>query len=390
LIKRQRCNHAPLGDLFNRISRSIDPAVSRILERALEGKPPSRDDAIGLFGCKGQELNALIMVADELRRRTVGNTVTYVVNRNINFTNVCVAKCGFCAFSRAPDAPDRYLLSVEEIARRAEEAWRMGATEVCIQGGLHPRIDASFYAEICKTIKMRAPSIHIHAFSPMEIVHGAEGAGLSITENIRMLKEAGLDSMPGTAAEILDDQIRRIICPGKMTTKKWVEVIKTAHKLGIRTTSTIMYGHVDKPEHWVSHLALLREIQIETSGFTEFVPLSFTYPNTSIYRNGMARPGATGAEDVKMYAVSRLILNDAIRNIQVSWVKLGLKLAQLCLNAGANDFGGTLMDESISRAAGASAGQSMSAEEFNRLISDLGRNPAQRSTTYQILGSFKK
>jgi len=377
-----------LSNLFNRIIDSVDPIVSGILDRALDKKVLSEEDAIKLFESKGLELNALLLVADELRRQTVGDVVTYVVNRNINFTNVCTARCGFCAFSKYPTEADAYLLSVDEIAKRTEEAWRIGATEVCIQGGLHPKVDAHFYENVCKAIKERVPSIHIHAFSPMEIVHGAEGAGLSVTEHLKMLKEAGLGSMPGTAAEILNDQVRSIICPRKIDVKTWINVVKTAHKLKIPTTCTIMYGHVDKPEHWASHITLLRELQKETFGFTEFVPLSFVHSNTPIYKKGVARPGATGVQDLKMHAISRLMLNDYIKNIQVSWVKLGPRLAQICLNAGANDFGGTLMNESISRAAGAVSSQVMRPEEIKRLIYDIGRVPAQRTTTYQILRSF--
>ena len=384
----QRENHSSLSNPVNRILRSIDPLVSSILDDALGGKVPAQEEAIKLFECKGQELNALMLVADELRHRTVGDVVTFVINRNINFTNVCTARCSFCAFSKAPAEAGAYLLSADEIGKRAEEAWKAGATEVCIQGGLHPEIDAHFYESICITVKERAPLIHIHAFSPMEIVYGAEKSGLSVKDHLKMLKESGLDSMPGTAAEILDDQVREVICPRKIDVKTWINVVKTAHKMAIPTTSTIMYGHVDRPEHWARHITLLREIQKETSGFTEFVPLSFVHENTPIYKDSIARPGATGSEDVKMHAISRLMLNNRIPNIQVSWVKLGPKLAQVCLNAGANDFGGTLMEESISRAAGATYGQLISPAEIKRLIRDMGRIPAQRTTTYQILKSF--
>lgn len=381
-------NLAHLWDAFERIIKSIDPVIANILDKALDGKELSVKEGIELFKVRGLELNALVLTADELRRRAVGDVVTYVVNRNINFTNICVVRCGFCAFSKGITEPNAYFLSVDEIVQRAKEGWKMGATEVCIQGGLHPDIHPDFYAEICRAIKKEVPSIHIHAFSPMEIIYGAEKSGLGVEEYLKYLKEAGLDSMPGTAAEILDDQIRRIICPKKIDVRTWVKVIKTAHKLGIPTTSTIMYGHIDQPEHWAKHLVLLRQIQKETGGFTEFIPLSFVHPNTPIYKNGSARPGATGAEDIKMYAVSRLILNGYINNIQVSWVKLGPKFAQICLNAGANDFGGTLMEENISRAAGAVSGQYISPEELHKLIKDIGRIPAQRTTTYKIIKVF--
>jgi FO synthase subunit 2 len=330
-------------------------------------------------------LNALILTADELRRQTVGDTVSYVVNRNINFTNICDVRCGFCAFSRDQKEPEAYLLSIDEIVKRAEEAWKMGATEVCIQGGINPKVHSNFYVEICTAIKKKMPSIHIHAFSPMEIIYGSEKAGLGIEEYLKTLKEAGLDSMPGTAAEILDDQVRNIICPTKISVENWVKVIKTAHRLGIHTTSTMMYGHIESPEQRSKHLSLLREIQKERQGFTEFVPLSFMHLNTPIYKKSIVKYSPTGTEDIKMYSVSRLMLNGYIRNIQVSWVKLGPKLAQFCLNAGANDLGGTLMEENISSAAGASSGQYLSPEELKRLIRCAGRTPAQRTTTYEII-----
>jgi FO synthase subunit 2 len=377
--------HPSLSGFLSQISLSIDPVVSDILDRALDGKELSRKDASELFNTTGTGFNLLMFVADEIRRRTVGNVVTYVVNRNINFTNICTAKCGFCAFSREPNDPDAYTLSAEEVAARAEEGWRTGATEVCIQGGLNPTVDGYLYAQICRAVKEKIPMLHIHAFSPMEIVYGAEKAGLTITEHLKMLKEAGLDSIPGTAAEILDDNVRRIICPRKINVQTWIDVVKTAHKLGIPTTSTIMYGHVDQPQQWVEHISLLRDIQKETHGFTEFIPLSFIHPNTPLYRNGQAGPGATGSQDIKVHAISRLMLSGYINNIQASWVKLGPKVAQICLTAGANDLGGTLMEENISRTAGATNGQILDPAEMMRLISDMGRAPAQRNTTYKIL-----
>jgi 7,8-didemethyl-8-hydroxy-5-deazariboflavin synthase CofH subunit len=326
-----------------------------------------------------------MLVADELRRRTVGEAVTFVVNRNINFTNVCSVKCRFCAFSTEEKSSEAYLLTVDEVAARAEQAWKMGATEVCIQGGLHPGIDGDYYESICRAVKGRVPSIHIHAFSPMEVFHGAWKSGLTVKEYLKILRESGLDSMPGTAAEILDDEIRGALCPAKIDVGNWVEVVKEAHRQGIPTTSTIMYGHIDQPRHWADHLELIRMIQKETGGFTEFIPLSFVYPNTPLYRVDGARPGATGAEDLKMHAVSRLMLNSSVRNIQVSWVKLGPRLAQICLLAGANDLGGTLMEENISRAAGGSSSQRMELSEMVRIIRGIGRIPAQRNTTYKIL-----
>jgi len=381
--------HSVLGSLFEQLSSSIDPAVSDVLGKALDGKELSKKDAVELFNTTGTELILLMLVANEVRRRTVGDTVTFVINRNINFTNVCTARCRFCAFSTEEKSPEAYLLSVGEVAGRAEQAWKTAATEVCIQGGLHPGIDGDYYADICKAIKDRVPLMHIHAFSPMEVFYGSGKAGLTVTEYLKVLKEAGLDSMPGTAAEILDDEVRRAVCPAKIDVSTWIEIIKEAHRLGIPTTSTIMYGHIDQPRHWADHLELLREIQKETSGFTEFIPLSFVHPNTSLYRDDGARPGATGSEDVKMHAVSRLMLNSWIRNIQVSWVKLGPRLAQMCLLAGANDLGGTLVEENISRAAGASSGQKMDLGEMKRVIQSIGRVPAQRNTTYKILKMFE-
>lgn len=296
--------------------------------------------------------------------------------------------CQFCAFSRSPEASDAECLSPSEVAGKAYEAWHSGCTEICLQGGINPALSAKYYLELVRAVKARIPEVHLHAFSPFEILHGAKKARLSVRDWLSALHEAGLDSMPGTAAEIFDREVRRKVAPRKMTAALWLEVVKTAHSLGIPTTATIMYGHVDGPEHWANHLSMLRDAQRETGGFTELVPLGFVHENTPLYRSGIARPGPTGIEDVKMHAVARLMLNDSIRNVQVSWVKLGPKLAQLCLNAGANDFGGTLMEERISSSAGAMHGQYMSPAEFHRLIRDLGRIPAQRSTTYEILRVF--
>ncbi len=377
-----------LESTVERLLSGIDPEVARILDRALCDQEVTAEQAVRLFGVQGMELFALMLTADELRRRRVGDVVTYVVVRNINFTNICYTGCSFCAFAKHFDDPDAYFMSLEEIADRAEEAWRRGATEVCLQGGLHPKMSGYYYRDICLAIKERVPDIHIHAFSPFEILYCSKRTGLTIEGVLRMLKDAGLGTIPGTAAEILDTEVRRILTKNKLSAEQWVEIVTTAHRLGIRSTSTIMYGHVDRPEHWAKHIALIRSIQKETGGFTEFVPLGFIHQNTRLYREGVARPGPTGMEDVKMHAVARLMLNGWIDNIQVSWVKLGPKLAQVCLNAGANDFGGTLMDEIISRSAGANYGEYMPPEEFRRLIKDMGRIPAQRSTTYELLKVF--
>ena len=380
-----------LRSAWQRLLNAIDPPLTRILDKSLEGKDISPEEAVVLFEAEDPALNALILVADELRRRTVGDTVTYVINRNINFTNVCIKRCGFCAFSRGYREEEGYSLPIEEVVRRAREAWELGATEVCIQAGLPPKMDGHLYVDICRAIKQEIPDIHIHGFSPEEVLYGAVRSRTSVEDYLGMLKQAGVGSLPGTSAEILDDAVRRVISPGRISTADWVRVVTTAHRLHIPTSSTIMYGHLENSRHKAEHLALLRDIQKETGGFTEFVPLSFVHWEAPMYKRGLiqdVRPGATGAEVVKMYAVSRLMLNNWIPNIQVSWVKEGPKLAQLCLNAGANDFGGTLINESISTAAGATHGQLMRPRDLRGLIRDVGRAPAQRSTTYAILKRF--
>jgi FO synthase subunit 2 len=367
---------------------AIDPAVACILDKSLEGKDISPEEAVVLFDAEGLALNSLILTADELRRRTVGDVVTYVINRNINFTNVCIKRCGFCAFSRGHRQEEAYFLPIEEVVRRAKEAWDLGATEVCIQAGLPPKMDGHLYIDICRAIKKEVPDIHIHAFSPEEVLYGAVRSRTPLEEYLKMLKDAGLGSLPGTAAEILDDSIRKVISPGRISAADWVRVVTTAHRLGIPSSSTIMYGHIEGSRHKARHLALLRDIQKETGGFTEFVPLAFVCWEAPMYREGLVegvRAGATPGEVVKMYAVSRLMLNNWIPNIQVSWVKQGPKFAQFCLNAGANDFGGTLINESISTTAGAIHGQLMRPRELRALIRDVGRRPAQRSTTYEML-----
>jgi len=373
---------------FETLLYNIDPVVASILNKVLDGKEISKVECVELFKIKGIDLNALIIVADELRRRTVGDLVTYVINRNINFTNICIKRCGFCAFSRSYGDKGSYFLPINEVVRMAKEAWESGATELCIQAGLPPNMDGNLYIDICKAVKKEVPYIHIHAFSPEEVVYGAYKSSTTIEDYLKMLKEAGIGSLPGTAAEILDDEIRKVLSPNRIRTKDWIHVIKAAHKLGIPTTATIMYGHIENLFHMAKHIDILRDIQKETHGITEFVPLSFVHYETPIYKKGLIkniRNGPTGTEVIKMYAVSRLMLNDSIKNIQVSWVKEGKKFAQFCLNVGANDFGGTLINESISRAAGAIHGQLIYPEEFRRLIQDIGRIPAQRSTTYEIL-----
>ena len=365
--------------------RVVRPEVARALDRAGAGTEMGFEDALLLARTTGLEAEALVLVADRMRRERVGDTITYIVNRNINFTNVCFVGCRFCAFSRGPREKDAYFHSFEEVARRSREAWEMGAREVCVQGGLPRDLDPYYYRDLLRVIKQATPEMHIHAFSPMEVVYGVELTGMVLADYLGMLKEAGLGTLPGTAAEILDDDVRSKIERVKLKTDQWLEVIRTAHRLGIRTTSTMMYGHTETEEHWVRHLMLLREVQKETGGFTEFVPLGFVHEFTQLYRSGDARPGPTAEEHLKVHALSRLMLSGWIDNIQVSWVKMSSELAQACLRAGANDYGGTLIDESLSRLAGATAGQYMPVEEFQRRIRALGRIPAERTTTYRIL-----
>lgn len=377
--------------MIDSLLKSADPVVAAALDRALSGKDISVDEAIALFDSTGLEMNLAVMVADELRRRAVGDNVTYVVNRNINFTNVCIKQCGFCAFSRDFREEEGYFLPTEEIVRRAKEAAGLGATEVCIQAGLPPKMDGHLYAEICRAVKKELPGMHIHAFSPEEVQYGAVRSEMPVPEYLKELKEAGVGSLPGTAAEILDQSLRDVISPGRISMQDWVAVIKQAHALGIPTTSTIMYGHVETSRHKADHIALLREIQKDTHGFTEFVPLSFVHTEAPMYSHGTVpnvRAGADGNEVIKMHAVARIMLNNHIPNIQVSWVKEGARMSQLLLAAGVNDFGGTLINESISTAAGAQHGQLMKPKEIRQLIRSAGRTPVQRSTTYRTLKVF--
>jgi 5-amino-6-(D-ribitylamino)uracil---L-tyrosine 4-hydroxyphenyl transferase len=377
--------------MIDSLLKSADPVVAAALDRALSGKDITVDEAIALFDSTGLEMNLAVTVADELRRRAVGDNVTYVVNRNINFTNVCIKQCGFCAFSRDFREEEGYFLPTEEIVKRAQEAAGLGATEVCIQAGLPPKMDGHLYADICKAVKKELPGMHIHAFSPEEVMYGAIRSETPVPEYLKVLKEAGVGSLPGTAAEILDQSLRDVISPGRISAQDWVTVIRQAHALGIPTTSTIMYGHVETSRHKAEHIALLREIQKETHGFTEFVPLSFVHTEAPMYSHGTVpniRPGADGNEVIKMHAVARIMLNNHIPNIQVSWVKEGARMSQLLLAAGVNDFGGTLINESISTAAGAQHGQLMKPKEIRQLIRSAGRTPAQRSTTYRTLKVF--
>ena len=376
-----------LAATLDRASRD----VRGILDRALDGAEVSVAEGITLAHTTGRDLQALTIAADEMRRRQAGDTVTFVVNRNINFTNVCIKHCGFCAFSRDHREEEGYLLPMEEVVRRAREAWDMGATEVCIQAGLPPKLDGRYYIDLTKAIKAALPDIHVHAFSPEEVLYGSVRSGLPIKEYLMELKEAGLGTLPGTSAEILDQDIRDLIARGRVTVNQWVEIITTAHALGIRTTSTIMYGHVETPAHWVRHMALLRSIQKDTGGFTEFVPLSLIHSEAPMYGKKLVegvRPGASGVEVVRMHALARVLLGPVIPNIQASWVKEGPKLTQLLLDAGANDMGGTLINESISTSAGAQFGQLVGPGELCRIIRDAGRVPAERDTLYRIVRMY--
>jgi FO synthase len=371
-------------DVRGTLSYHVESALERVLESE-NGGSLSREQCLLLAQSRGRDLFGLIVAANELRRRTVGDTVTYVVTRNINFTNVCVIGCKFCAFAVGPRHETAYFLTLEEVAEKVREAARWGATEVCIQGGLPRDLPPFYYRDILRAVKTAVPAMHCHAFSPMEMLHGIELTGMSVRDYLLMLKDAGLDTLPGTAAEILDDDVRQVLSHNKLSVAQWCEIIETAHECGIRSTSTMMYGHRETPEQWVNQLLLLREIQARTGGFTEFVPLGFIHDNTLLFAQGLARAGATLEEHMKVHALARVLLAGSIDHIQVSWVKLGREVSQLALLAGADDYGGTLFEENISRLAGASFGQYISADEFQQRILELGRIPAQRNTTYSRL-----
>jgi len=383
-VGRSELESFPVLD-WDEINPRLNPSVRRSLERILEtqnGAGVSLEESYELAHADGDDLLGLLVAANMLRSELAGNIVTYVVNRNINFTNICFVGCKFCAFSRGPREHDTYFLTLDQVAQKAVEAWQLGATEVCIQGGLPRNLPPFYYRDILRAVKKAVPQMHIHAFSPMEIVYGVELTGMPLADYLAMLRDNGLGTLPGTAAEILDDEVRHILSANKLSTAQWIEVIRAAHRCGIRTTSTMMYGHSETPEHWVRQMRLLSEIQSETGGFTEFVPLGFVHQNTLLFQQGLSRTGPTMAEHLKVHALSRLLLAGSINNIQVSWVKLNKQLSQLCLHAGANDYGGTLMEENISREAGATAGQYTSPEDFQNLILEIGRIPAERNTTY--------
>ena len=371
--------------------KNSDSFVSEILNKALSDKEISAPEGLRLYSTTGIDFHLVGLVADEIRKRRVGDTVTYVVNRNINFTNVCIKQCGFCAFSRDFREEEGYFLPTDEIVRRAKEAHQLGATEVCIQAGLPPDMDGDLYENICREIKKEIPDIHIHGFSPEEVLYGATRSKTTIREYLKRLKESGVNTLPGTAAEILDQKLRDKISPGRISVKDWIEVIKTAHSLGINTTSTMMFGHIETYEDRVNHIVKIREIQKETRGFTEFVPLNFIHSEAPMYKHQLhdgIRQGGSGNDVLLTHAIARIMLNNYIDNIQMSWVKEGQKMSQLLLMWGANDFGGTLINESISTSAGSNHGQLIRPKEIRRLVREIGRVPAERNTNYKILKKF--
>ena len=372
--------------------RNADPVVSEILNNALSEKEITSKEGLTLYNTKGIDFHLVGLVADELRKRRVGNIVSYVVNRNINFTNVCIKQCGFCAFSRDFREEEGYFLPTEEIVRRAKEAHGLGATEVCIQAGLPPDMEGDLYENICREIKKEIPDIHIHGFSPEEILYGATRSNISIEEFLKRMKEAGVDTLPGTSAEILNQELRDKISPGRITVKQWEEVIKAAHKMGINTTSTMMFGHLETLEERVNHMVKLRDIQKETEGFTEFVPLNFVHSEAPMYKHQLhegIQKGGSGNDVLLTHAIARIMFNNSIDNIQMSWVKEGQKMSQLLLMWGANDFGGTLINESISTSAGSEHGQLLRPKEIRRMSREIGRIPAERNTHYKMLKKFE-
>jgi FO synthase len=369
------------------LRRSTSGCLAETLQKLTDGAPVGETQIAELFAARDADLDAVVEAADSLRRAQVGDRVSFIVNRNINYTNVCTYHCGFCAFSKGRGARSLrgpgYLLDFEEIGARTREAWDHGATEVCLQGGIHPHFTGETYLQIVDAVKRAAPQMHVHAFSPLEVTHGAQTLGLSVAEFLRRLQIAGLATLPGTAAEILDDDVRRVLCPDKLTTDAWLDVMRAAHENGLRSTATIMFGHVDTPVHWARHLLRIRELQASTGGFTEFVPLAFVHMEAPLWRKGYARSGPTFREALLMHAIARLVLHPVVRNVQASWVKMGADGAARCLQSGANDLGGTLMNESITRAAGGAHGQQMDADELTALAASVGRTAWQRTTLYE-------
>ncbi len=374
--------------MLERLLADVTPEVARLLDGALSGRELSQQGALRLLRADGPDLRALVSAADVARRDDNGDDVSFVINRNINFTNVCYVGCSFCGFSRHADDHDAYDRTMEEILEKCRDGVARGASEVCIQGGIDPTKDHLHYRLILESIKAEFPDLHIHAYSPEEIDFGQKKSGMPLREYLLWLKDAGLGTIPGTAAEILDDSVRRHHSPNKLMTERWKEIVRTAHSVGLRSTSTIMYGHLEKPHHIAAHLETIRELQKETGGFTEFVPLGFIHEKNVLGNIGFSQPGPSAADDLRLIAVARLFLRPWIRNVQMSWVKMGQKLAQLSLTAGANDFGGTLMEESISRESGADHGENLPPETMRRLIREMGRVPIERSTSYRVLRRF--
>lgn len=374
--------------MLERLLANVDRRVARVLDAALDGREMTPLQAARLLTAEGADFHALLCAADLARSEDNGDDVSFVVNRNLNFTNICYVGCSYCGFSRHADDVDAYDHSLDAILAKVRDAVARGATEVCIQGGIHPQKNHTHYGEILVAIKREFPDLHIHAYSPEEIDFGHRKSGMELAEYILWLRERGLGTIPGTAAEILDDSLRRVLAPRKLMRERWVEIVTTAHEVGMRTTSTVMYGHIEKPEHVANHLALLRDIQKRTGGFTEFVPLGFIHQRNALYNHMGARAGSSMAEDLRVVAVARLFLRPWLTNVQVSWVKMGPKFAAIGLLAGANDFGGTLMEESISRESGADFGENLPPEEIRALIRSVGRTPVERSTTYEVLRRF--
>jgi len=383
----------PADDVATLAAPPVRPSASLapIVDRAVRGSDLSEGDIVRLFEARGPDFAAVTQAADALRKQVVGDTISYAVVRNINYTNICYFRCGFCAFSKGKLAANLrgspYDLTTQEIVRRATEAWERGATEVCMQGGIHPEYTGQHYLDVCRAVREAIPGMHVHAFSPLEVWHGATTLGLSLPDYLAQLRDAGLGSLPGTAAEVLDDEVRDILCPDKVSTDQWLEIMRAAHKVGLRSTATIMFGHVDRPVHWARHLIRLRDLQKETGGFTELVPLPFVAGEAPIALKGQARMGPTFREAVLMHSIGRLALHPHIANIQTSWVKMGIEGAKYCLNAGANDLGGTLMNESITRAAGAEHGEELPPDRMESLIAELGRTSRIRTTLYGDAGT---
>ena len=375
--------------MLERLLSEVRPEIGAILDRALSGAELSADEAARLLQVEGPSLHALLAAGDVARREDNGDDVSYVVCRNINFTNVCYVGCSFCGFARHREDSEAYDRSHEQILEKCRDAVARGATEVCIQGGIHPDKNHEDYRAILLAIREEFPSLHIHAYSPEEIDHAHRKSGMPLEELLRWFQDAGLRTIPGTAAEILDDDVRKILSPNKLRTARWVEIVRAAHSVGLRSSSTLMYGHIEEPRHVANHLALLRDLQRETGGFTEFVPLGFIHEKNTLYNFMHARAGASMSEDLRILAVARLFLRPWITNIQISWVKMGVKLGQMGLCSGANDFGGTLMEESISRESGSQHGENIPAEDFRRYIREIDRVPVERSTTYAKLRRFE-